>query len=393
MKKIFAIIVFFLCIINVNALEINSKNAILYNLNDNTIIYEKGKSDITKIASLTKIMTTIVAIEKIDNLDKEITMTNEMFKGLIEENAYQIGLKVGDTVTYRDLLYGTFIASGADATRGLTMTLTTKEDEYVQLMNKKAQEIGLKNTVFTNPIGLDEEGQRSTVEDVAKMLMYALKNETFKKIIETKTYSIGNITVQSSLHSTGKKFGIDTSQIIGGKTGYTLDAGRCLASIATDKTNNIDYLLVTTNANNTPEHVMDAYNIYNYYFENYKYHTILKNNTLIKTIKVKYAKTKELKIYNDKEITKYLDNTFNYDNIELKYKGKEIIDYKTKKGDKLGKVEIIYNDKVLDKIDVYSNEDIKFSLISYIFDNTLRRILFIGSIVLIIIIAIKKKVS
>ena len=133
-----------------------------------------------KLASLTKIMTTIVAIENIEDLNKTVTMTSNMFKGLYEENAYQIGLRVGDVVTYKDLLYGTFIASGADATRGLTLSLTNSEDEFVKLMNDKAIELGLTNTYFTNPIGLDEDGQKSTVDDVAKLLKYALKNETFK---------------------------------------------------------------------------------------------------------------------------------------------------------------------------------------------------------------------
>ena len=120
MKKILIFIVlYFSLIFNVNALDIKSNNAVLYNLNDDTIVFSKNAHEITKIASLTKIMTTIVAIENIEDLNKTVTMTSDMFKGLYEENAYQIGLRVGDVVTYKDLLYATFIASGADATRGL----------------------------------------------------------------------------------------------------------------------------------------------------------------------------------------------------------------------------------------------------------------------------------
>ena len=123
MKKILLTLIILFSFINVSALEISSENYVLYNLNNNEIVLEKNKDEFTQIASLTKIMTTIVAIENIENFDETITMTSEMFRGLYEQNAYQIGLRVGEKVTYNDLLYGTLIASGADATRGLTISI------------------------------------------------------------------------------------------------------------------------------------------------------------------------------------------------------------------------------------------------------------------------------
>ena len=112
MKKILLFIVLYFSIIfNVNALDIKSNNAVLYNLNDDTIVFSKNANELTKIASLTKIMTTIVAIENIKNINETVTMTSGMFKGLYEENAYQIGLRVGDVVKNKDLIYGTFIDS------------------------------------------------------------------------------------------------------------------------------------------------------------------------------------------------------------------------------------------------------------------------------------------
>ena len=153
MKKILLTLIILFSFINVSALEISSENYALYNLNNNEIVLEKNKDEFTQIASLTKIMTTIVAIENIENFDETITMTSEMFKGLYEQNAYQIGLRVGEKVTYNDLLYGTLIASGADATRGLTISIAGSEEAYVELMNKKAKELKLKNTIFKNPVG------------------------------------------------------------------------------------------------------------------------------------------------------------------------------------------------------------------------------------------------
>ncbi|MEG2010742.1 MAG: hypothetical protein RR067_01935 [Bacilli bacterium] len=393
MKKLI-LILFCFTLINVKALDIESKNAILYNMNENKIIYSKNENEITKIASLTKIMTCLIAIENTKNLSEVVIMTKDMFKGLDEQNAYQVGLKVGDIVTKEDLLYTSFIASGADATMGLVLSITNSEEEYLKLMNEKATSIGLKNTVFKNTIGLDKEGQTSTVKEVAETLKYALKNETFKKIFETNSYTLSNnkITVYSSLKSTASKFGISVPYIIGGKTGYTKEAGRCLASVAVDTTNNIKYLLVTTNASTTPQHVTDAETIYNYYFENYKYHKVLLKDTEILNLKVKNSKIKEIKIKASQDYESYLDNSFDIKDIELVYKGKEEVDYKTKKGDNLGTLSIIYKDKNLKDIKITMPESVNFSIISFIFDNNIRKVIFISLIVIILIImGIKKR--
>ncbi|MEG1146077.1 MAG: hypothetical protein RSE21_01435 [Bacilli bacterium] len=393
MKKLI-LILFCFTLINVKALDIQSKNAILYNMNENKIIYSKNENEITKIASLTKIMTCLIAIENTKNLSEVVIMTKDMFKGLDEQNAYQVGLKVGDIVTKEDLLYTSFIASGADATMGLVLSITNSEEEYLKLMNEKATSIGLKNTVFKNTIGLDKEGQTSTVKEVAETLKYALKNETFKKIFETNSYTLSNnkITVYSSLKSTASKFGISVPYIIGGKTGYTKEAGRCLASVAVDTTNNIKYLLVTTNASTTPQHVTDAETIYNYYFENYKYHKILLKDTEILNLKVKNSKIKEIKIKAPQDYESYLDNSFDIKDIELVYKGKKEVDYKTKKGDNLGTLSIIYKDKNLKDIKITMPESVNFSIISFIFDNNIRKVIFISLIVIILIImGIKKR--
>ena len=104
MKKLLLALLTFFLFINANALEVSSEKVLLYNLNDNEIIFEKNKDVEGSIASLTKIMTTIVAIENIDDFNKEIIMTRDMFKGLYESNAFQIGLRVGEVVNYDDLL-------------------------------------------------------------------------------------------------------------------------------------------------------------------------------------------------------------------------------------------------------------------------------------------------
>lgn len=185
MKKIILLFVTFITFIsNTYGLDINSKNAVMYNLNDNTVVFEKNKDQETSIASLTKIMTVLVAIENISDYDKNVTITSNMLSGLREQNLAVVGLKENQNVTYNDLLYAAFLASGADAVRGLTYSISGNEEDFVKLMNEKAQQLNLKNTVFENPIGLDDEKQHSTVDEVAILLNEAMKNEKFKEIIK-----------------------------------------------------------------------------------------------------------------------------------------------------------------------------------------------------------------
>lgn len=394
MKKfIFTFLIVILFIGKVNALEINSKNAVLYNMNDSTIIYEKNKDEITSIASLTKIMTTLVAIEKIDDDSKLVKVDKNMLKGLREANAAVVGLKVGQKVTYKDLLYATFLASGADATRALTISLAGSEAEFVNLMNKKALELGMTNTKFTNTTGLDSKGQTSTVSEVAILLIEALKNETFKEIFYSKSYTLSDksMTVYSTLDKTASAYKLDVSSFIGGKTGYTTNAGRCLASLAFDDINDITYLLITTNADiNNGEHVKDAVRVYDYYFKNYKYHNFVDDKQVILTLPTKYVKEKEISFYKEGDLSVFYENTFNKDDVEFRYNGVNEIKAGSKKGEKLGEIEIVYNDKVYDKVDVILKEDAKFSLLVFIKENKV--IVSISTIIfLLLIVLIRKK--
>ena len=122
----------------VKALDTRSNNIILYNLNNDEILYEKNSHEPIKIASLTKVMTGIVALEKIDDLDREVLITAEMLDGLIESNASVVGLKVNDIVTYRDLLYALLLPSGGDAANALAINVAGSIDNFVKLMNIKA---------------------------------------------------------------------------------------------------------------------------------------------------------------------------------------------------------------------------------------------------------------
>lgn len=379
--------------INVSALEINSKYAVLYNLNDGTVVYEKEKDEVTSVASLTKIMTTLVAIKNIKDFDEKVVMREEMFAGLREANAYVIGLKIGQKVTYNDLVYGMFLASGADATRAVAISVAGSEEKFVNLMNEEAKRLGLKKTHFVNTVGLDSEGHYSTVNEIAIILKEAFKNEKFKEIFLKDKYVFSDlsITVYSSMRRSLNAYKINGENILGGKTGYTGDAGRCLASIAYDKKNKITYLLVTVKAEKNNEPVEDAYNIYHYYFENYSYQKLVEKGDLLVSIPTKYSKSKEMKFRASSDIEKYSENDYKNNYVKVKYKGIREITPMMKKGNKLGVVEVRYKDEVVKEIDVVLSNTVKFSLLGFLFVYRWGLISIILILIVVVLVVLKKK--
>lgn len=361
MKKIIIksliILYIFLPIINIKALDIYSENAVLYNMNEDTILYEKNKEEKVKVASLTKIMTTIIALENINNIKEETIMPEEAFYNL---DGYVLsGIRPNELITYEDLLYGTMLPSAADCANAVAIKVSGSVDSFVELMNKKAIELNMNNTHFSNPVGIDDNNY-STVNDIAILLKYALKNEEFKKIFTTKEYTTtNNIKLISTIIEKSEPYNIDISSILGSKTGFTDDAGNCLASIS--KINNVKYLLITTNASiDKSYHIIDAVNIYDYYSNNYSYKKIIDENKLIKTIKIKDIIDKEYKIYSNIDKFMYLENNIDTNNLIYEYEGIEEIDKTTNQKEKIGTLNIKNNDDLLYSYDIYLDKKITF---------------------------------
>lgn len=382
-----------LTFINVKALEldINSKNAILYNLDSNEILYEKESEEKVQIASLTKIMTALVSLENIEDLDKQVILKNEDLKGLAEENLVTAGFTIGEVLTYRDLLYGLLLPSGADAAKALARNIAGTDEEFINLMNKKAKELKLDNTNFSNVIGLDDENNYSTAKDLLTIFKKALENEDFKKIITTNQYttSDGKLTLKSTIQTNAKKYNISVPYILGGKTGTTNGAGLCLATIA--KENDVNYMLVTTGAlydKVRPHHIDDAKTIYDYFIQNYSNQKIVDKEISFKTLKTKYAKEDNVKLYPEKDIIKYIPNDYDKNDIKYEYNGINEITPSTK--GKLGTLKIYYKDELLDTQKIYLNEKINFSIQKFIKINIIPISLTI-TILLSIIIILKRK--
>lgn len=385
-----------MCPLITKAFEIEglySKNVLVYNLDEDKILYNVKSEDKISIASLTKIMTTIVAIENIENLDETITITSKMLDD-IPYDASTAGLEVGDKVTYKDLLYASLIPSGADATQSLAVSISGSVSKFVELMNNKAKSLNMKNTHFVNTTGLDEEGHYSTLEDILILIKYALKNETFKSVFETKSYTTtNNIKLKSTLDYYNRDFNYNISYVLGSKTGFTDDAGLCLLTLSNVDDTNI--ITITANAPysyGNSKNMMDLNTIKTSLDKSFEKATLITENEQLIVLNTKYAKEKEIKITSPYEITKYVEKPFNKDKIKTEYTGEKIISYKTEKGTKLGEIKISYNDELVDIIEVKLDKDLHFSLWVFIKDNILViTIVIIVFLMLLLIIRKSKK--
>lgn len=395
MKKLLWIILLFLILMPRTLalnLNISSQSAILYNLDSGEVLYEKNADEIRPIASLTKIMTALVVLDNIKDLDQQVVLISDDFKGLAKANAVTAGFTKGEIVTYRDLLYGLLLPSGADAAKALARTVAGGETEFIKKMNDKVKTLNLKHTNFSTVIGLDDKDNYSTAKEVSLLFKEALKDNNFKKIITTDTYKTtdGKLTFHSTIQSNAKKFELDIPYILGGKTGTTTDAGLCLATIA--KANDVNYLLITLGATydkKAPHHIEDAKTIYDYFINNYQNKLVVSKNESFKQIKAKYSSQKFIKLYPENNITLYLPKDYNKKEIKLVYNGQDEVTVFDKKGDHLGTLKIYYQDKLLDTQKITLKENLNFSATEFIKENIF---IVIIPLLMIFIIIMKKKV-
>ncbi|NLC48185.1 MAG: D-alanyl-D-alanine carboxypeptidase [Tenericutes bacterium] len=393
-KKICSIfILFFLFTSSIfgSELSLNSDKYILYNMNDDKVLLEEKSHEKSYIASLTKMMSVLVSIENIESYDKKILLTNEMFSD-IEWDVSIAGFKVGDYVTYNDLLYGAMLPSGADAVNSLAISISGNLNKFVKLMNEKAKELNMKDTNFANVTGLFDKNNYSTAYDISLLLKYALKNEKFKEVFSAKKYtSTNNIRMSSTLIYYNNKINENISYITGSKTGYIDEGGYSLASTAT--INNVDYLLVTLNApgKTSSEHVKDAVNTYQFYSKNYSYQNIVDKEDVVVTLNTKYAKEKTIDIYSNETIDYYLKNNFDKDKIIYEYNGINELSYFDKIGKSLGTITIKYEDEVLKTFDLVYSSTLTFSLFNFLWINKLFVLIVIMLIMITIILSKKKK--
>lgn len=266
MKKIICLIFLFLAVSSsCYAFDISAESAILYDCLTDTFIYEKNADTQRPIASTTKIMTGLIA-STIYDVNQEITVKSE-WCGIEGSSMY---LAPGEKLKISDLIYGLLLVSGNDAAVALSLIYDNNTDSFVDLMNEKAAEIGLSNTHFDNPTGLDSKTQYSTARDLAKLTKYALSNEYFAKVCSTKQASIGTRFLANH-----NKLLFLIKDVIGVKTGYTDEAGRCLVS-AINKDGRT-FIAVTLNA---PDDWEDHKKMYEFAYNDIKERTVVQKGLI-----------------------------------------------------------------------------------------------------------------
>ena len=247
-----------------------SPYAILVDADSGEAVAEKEADVSIYPASMTKVMTALLALEANPDLEQPVTLPEDIFPELRAEGASMAGFRPGETVTVQDLLYGALLPSGAECCEALAREVSGSEEAFVASMNRKAAALGMASTHFCNPTGLHDPEHVSTARDMAVLLRAAMQNEMFRTIFATARYTVpptnlhpDGFTMESTFWSELDGTELRRGKFLGGKTGYTSAAGLCLASAAEVKGKT--YLMVTAGAqgnhNTEPYHVDDAVNV------------------------------------------------------------------------------------------------------------------------------------
>lgn len=329
MKKLVMIVLLLLIPFRVSAFSSSASSAILLDLDSEYIYYQSNSHNPRPVASISKIMTAIVAIESA-NLDDVVTVGEEIL------DAYGSGIyiKVDEQISLRDLLYGLMLRSGNDSALAIAHYVGGDIAGFVEMMNNKAKEIGMKNSTFNNPHGLDEKGGNiSTAYDMAILTKYAMNNSEYREIVSTE---IKKVETNKNYYSWTNKHRLvlNYDYVTGGKTGFTDKARRTLVTTASK--DGINLVAVTLNDGND---FNDHISLFNEVFDNYTNYLILKAGE-VNIIGEEHYKRDRLYIKNDISYT--LPNNKEY-SVFLNFKIEKKHFYNDE--EEVGIVELIINDE------------------------------------------------
>ena len=357
-------------IMNVDSLEtnsnpiqmptINSRAYVVIDRKSNTILVGKNENQKKKMASTTKIMTALIVIEHTNLSD-----TVEISKKASNTGGSRLGLKTGDKITVSDLLYGLMMRSGNDAAVALAEHVAGSITDFANLMNEKAISLGLSNTHFVTPHGLDEDEHYTTAYELALLSNYAMNNEIFAKIVGTKNYTITINGYPKALTNTNELLGV-LNGVYGIKTGFTNGANRCLVTCC--KRSDLDIICVVLGADTKKFRTTDSIKLIEYVFQNFTYVDVKK------ILLDNFENWKEENLSNIiimKGVSNYLDITFEnppYDSIPVR---SDLIDcfhvyieYESNlnapitQGTPIGKITLKLEEKTIYSTNIFVNTDI-----------------------------------
>ncbi len=337
---------------------LNSRRYVIYDRNSGLPVYGKNESKQTAMASTTKIMTCLVVLEKCNNLNEVVSIGVEATK----VGGSELDLKKDDKITVIDLLYGLMLRSGNDAAVELAVHIGGSREGFAQMMNDKAKEIGLKNTHFVTPHGLDDPNHYTTAVELAKLTDYALKNEKFSKIVKTTYHTITINGNPREIKNTNELLLAGTDGVYGVKTGFTNNAGRCLVTAV--KRNNMDLIIVALGADTRKDRAKDTLKLIDYACkafrtediqdlanENFKIWNEINSKRIYinkgrKDIELELGEIRTKKLLTNKEISIEI-NSLNY------------LEAPINKGFKIGTMIVRNGDEIIEEIEIKAKSSVE----------------------------------
>lgn len=343
--------------------DITATAAVLMEANSGRVIYQRNPDLRLPMASTTKIMTTLVAVES-DRLNEIVTVSKRA--SYVEGSS--IYLKEGEKHSLEDLLYAIMLRSGNDAATAVAEHLGGSVENFAAIMNAKAREIGAYDTQFVNPHGLDAEGHYTTAYDLALITAYALKNEKFAEIVSTKKK-----TIKGPPDVNWDRIMVNKNKMLwqfeggdGVKTGFTKKSGRCLVSSATR--NGMKLVTVVLNCGPMWE---DSSALLEYGFKNYSYEKIVNKENVHKIVEVKNGKEKFVSVKPTEDYYLPLRQD-EKDNIRMESNVEEKANAPIYKGDNAGNLNIYVNDKLVKAVPLIYGSSIESSSPAFYLKKILR---------------------
>jgi len=339
--------------------KISAGAAIVMDTISGRVLYEKNAYTRRSIASTTKIMTAIVAIEN-GNDDEDVIVS----KRAAAISGSQVNIKEGKSYKLGDLMNAMMIRSGNDAAIAIAEHVGGSVEAFAEMMNRKAAEIGATNTNFVTPHGLDDPQHYSTAYDLALITQYALKNEKFCKIVGTKNSTFEGNGITNTNEMLSLYPGAD-----GVKTGYTGQAGRCLVTSVTQ--NGWRIISVVLNCASRPVRAQSSKVILDYAFGNYKSYEYLQKGQEVSEIKLNKGLENKISVYSDRDISVPLKQE-EVDRVEIAYNIPRVVEAPIKSDSKIGTIDFILDGKLLASSDIISHDTVARKDFYFYFDSVFK---------------------
>lgn len=355
----------------ISGFEVNAKAAVLLSLDTDEIIYSKNITDKVYPASLMKLLSAIIMVENTPDLDSEkITMTQAAMYDIMGTGAAVNNLKVGEQIPARDALACLLISSGGDTAYAIAYHYGKTVEGFMEMVNSKAKEIGMKNSHFGNPVGLHDENTYTTVEDLVVLAKYARKYNEITELVKKSRYTVKATEMSGERILSTTNFLIDPNTAYyytyanGFKTGFTDEAGRCL--ISTAKYNGYNYMCIVVGCketNGVRTEFTETANLFRWVYNNFAFTTVINCEAPVCEMPVRLsAETDFVSLYAKEPLNSIFPKDADLSTVKIVEKlDFESIDAPVKKGTVLGTASVIYAEQEIGRVQLVAGNDVEAS--------------------------------